>query len=332
MSAQRLILEIAQNLEKDLLMEVSSLLNVSPESFTLKKLDKRFYLLEVSSKANILHLKFSVIAKNVYRILKSHKDVKSLLASVKPEERFYLEVYPRNKLNKKDLALLWEQIHEIRGSIENPTKVYYLFNFQDEVYLAEHLFETQRRACLLRGPKYRPFKRSGILNSELARLMVNIAKVLPGTSILDPFCGSGSILIEAYYNGAQRILGIDIDSRMLQGAKENLRFLGIPETRVQLIRGDCRKILRSLDSESFDAIVTDPPYGRSTKASDEIPKLLLECFSLALKLLRPGGRLVFVVPKEMNLSWILPPEAKVIYLSDFYVHKSLTRRLVVVEK
>ena len=316
-------------------MEVLSLLDVSSSQIKLAKLDKRYYLLETACNVNIKNLRLAISAKSIYNVLGFSSSIDQLLKTVRPVDQFYLDVYPRSKLDKRSLALRWESIHGVRGSIREPRKVYYIFAFPDGFYLAEKLFETERRACLLRGPKYRPFKRSGILNSELARLMVNLGKVLPGTSILDPFCGSGSILIEAYYNGAAKIVGIDIDARMLEGAKENFRFLGIEadkDPRIELIRGDCRQVLANYPPGSFDAVVTDPPYGRSTKATEEIPRLLRNCFQQALRLLRPGGRLVFVVPREMKLSWILPEEAKVIYVSDFYVHKSLTRRLVVLEK
>lgn len=62
---------------------------------------------------------------------------------------------------------------------------------------------------------------------------------------------------------------------------------------VELIEGDCRGVLRELESDSVHAIVTDPPYGLNFmgKAWDyEVPGINVwrEC----LRVLKPGGHLL----------------------------------------
>lgn len=45
---------------------------------------------------------------------------------------------------------------------------------------------------------------------QLARCLFNLAKVNPGSSILDPFCGSGTVLLEGYLNGFNAV-GFDLN-------------------------------------------------------------------------------------------------------------------------
>lgn len=62
---------------------------------------------------------------------------------------------------------------------------------------------------------------------------------------------------------------------------------------IELIEGDCRSVLRELDANSVDAIVTDPPYGLNFmgKAWDyDVPDT--DVWAEALRVLKPGGHLL----------------------------------------
>ncbi|NPA86114.1 MAG: methyltransferase domain-containing protein [bacterium] len=314
-----LLLETAKHLEKDLEFELASLLGRRP---CLRKLEAGWWILEEEEPRYII---YSVIIKRIFRVLAIGTSPEEVLAKVKPAESFYLEAGKQSR----ELAAYWEQLHGVRGSVHAPRAHYLLYNYNNTYYLCIYLREAARRQCLLRAPKYRPFSRSGVLNSELARLMVNFARVLPGSRVLDPFCGAGSLLLEAWYNNARELVGIDIDSRMLEGCRQNLSWAG---AAAQLIRGDCREVLRRLPKNYFDAVVTDPPYGLSTKLTDSLEQLLKTAFSLCWEVLRPGGRLVFVVPSTFDHEKVLESGFKILYVSKFYVHKSLTRKVVVAEK
>lgn len=124
------------------------------------------------------------------------------------------------------------------------------------------------------------------LDHELAFLMANLGLVRPGMMVLDPFVGTGSILVALAHFGA-KCTGTDIDSRVLhgemyagkgdrtikRGISENFRIYGLEPP--ELIRMDNHLFDRHVQSKSksngrplqqefnemFDAIVTDPPYG-----------------------------------------------------------------------
>lgn len=115
------------------------------------------------------------------------------------------------------------------------------------------------------------------LDHSLAIIMTNLGLVTKGSIVLDPFVGTGSVLLATSHAGAISF-GFDIDIRVLNGEMhagkgdrsmkrgifENFRGYGLPIP--ELIRMDNhlfdRHIRRddSLDN-FFDAIITDPPYG-----------------------------------------------------------------------
>jgi 23S rRNA G2445 N2-methylase RlmL len=75
----------------------------------------------------------------------------------------------------------------------------------------------------------RPYKQSnlpGSLKPTIAAAMLYIAGVLPGESVLDPFCGAGTILIEAALLGAEAYGG-DNDPQALAAARNNAVLAGV---------------------------------------------------------------------------------------------------------
>ena len=67
--------------------------------------------------------------------------------------------------------------------------------------------------------------RSGMLPPKLAKAMVNIAsRGNRGLKILDPFCGSGTVLQESLLLGCN-VIGTDIEARAIADSKKNLEWL-----------------------------------------------------------------------------------------------------------
>ncbi|MFW6223608.1 MAG: methyltransferase domain-containing protein [Spirochaetota bacterium] len=118
------------------------------------------------------------------------------------------------------------------------------------------------------------------------------------TTLLDPFCGSGTILIEAAsIRGDLRCLGSDRDPEAVAGTRANAEALGLAG-RIQVREADARDLAESYPPASADAVVTNPPYGirlgRRTNYTDLYRKFLTG----AVTVLRPGGRLVVLVGKR----------------------------------
>ena len=120
-------------------------------------------------------------------------------------------------------------------------------------------------------------------------------------ALLDPFCGSGTILIEAAQLYPHLELhGCDIDARAVEGTRVNAAAEGI-EDRLHLSQGDTRKLSAAYPAGRFGAIVTNPPYGirfgQHLNFYRFYRRILQECWTL----LDEGGMLVIVVFKRTEL-------------------------------
>ncbi|KAG2487107.1 hypothetical protein HYH03_014220 [Edaphochlamys debaryana] len=171
------------------------------------------------------------------------------------------------------------------------------------------------------------------MDTEMAFIMANMAKVRRGSFMFDPYAGTGSILVAAAVYGA-KVLGGDIDIKVIREGKvgpggqrltirSNFQQYGLPQP-VDLIRMDAhRHPLRPGLQEVLHCIIGDPPYGvraggkksgarpevaarrpnpgdRATYIPATQPYTLGECLrdllELAAQLLVPGGRLVYFLP------------------------------------
>jgi putative N6-adenine-specific DNA methylase/tRNA (guanine6-N2)-methyltransferase len=98
--------------------------------------------------------------------------------------------------------------------------------------------------------------------SVVAYGLLNLAGALskPGT-VLDPFCGSGTILLEAAALLPEaELYGLDIREEAVEGTRRNLESAGAGE-RAFLQQGDARELSRLLPPSSADYLITDPPLG-----------------------------------------------------------------------
>ncbi|MBM5805164.1 MAG: methyltransferase domain-containing protein [Candidatus Verstraetearchaeota archaeon] len=194
------------------------------------------------------------------------------------------------------------------------------------VFLYTLDFQTDRRAFAARRPKTRPYFHPGVLDPKLSRAFVNLSRVKRGEVFLDPFCGTGGFLIEGALVGC-RVCGMDLDMRMVPGARRNLRHYGL---EADLIHGDAR----NLPLRTADGMATDPPYGRGTSTRGENVRTILSgFFREAHRVLREGGCLCTAAPIELNPSELVKRAGfKVHEEHSMRVHKSLTRSIVVAER
>jgi tRNA (guanine10-N2)-dimethyltransferase len=185
---------------------------------------------------------------------------------------------------------------------------------------------VDRKGMDSRAVRHRPFSQPVSIHPKFARAMVNLARVPVGGCVLDPFCGTGGMLMEAALMGF-RAWGSDIDPRMVEGSRLNLENLGLD---AQLDVSDVADAATLMDDPP-SAIVTDPPYGRSTAVHGQgTGDVLSRLYSMAADALPPRGRLVVCLPSTD----LLPGEEsplKVTSRHSIRVHRSLTRHVCVLE-
>jgi tRNA (guanine10-N2)-dimethyltransferase len=161
----------------------------------------------------------------------------------------------------------------------------------EQAYLYEVAAEVDRAGFEARVARNRPFARPFVLHPRFARALVNLTHVRAGDTLLDPFCGTGGILMEAFLVGA-RPVGGDLREDVIEGCRRNLHYFGM---RADLHVTDVGQVAHRVNQ--VDAIATDPPYGRgATTRGEDLSKLLQRAFEAFNGILRPGGRLAMALP------------------------------------
>ena len=81
---------------------------------------------------------------------------------------------------------------------------------------------------------------------------------LAGKRCLDLFAGTGALGLEALSRGARRCVFVERDPRAAHALRENVRTLDAAGAEV--IEGDARRVIDTLDPGSFDLAFLDPPF------------------------------------------------------------------------
>ncbi|XP_056292060.1 THUMP domain-containing protein 2 isoform X2 [Pseudoliparis swirei] len=144
----------------------------------------------------------------------------------------------------------------------------------------------------------RSYMKTTGLRSTVAWAMASLAQIQPGSCVVDPMCGVGTILIEAAQeHEAACFLGLDLDDGQLQRANENVEFAELGD-RMQLLKASCMRL--PLSSGSVDAVVCDLPFGRKfgtkTNMAANLPLILTEME----RVLRVGGTLVLLLSPQLS--------------------------------
>jgi putative methyltransferase (TIGR01177 family) len=169
-----------------------------------------------------------------------------------------------------------------------------------------------------------PFQRPVSLPPRLGRVAGNLAAIRPGYHVIDPFVGTGALALELAMLGA-RVSGVDRDATMVRGTAANLGHHGV--SAEQLVVGDAAETFAPPGGGPWDALVTDPPYGRASGLGGEAPEdLLRRVLPPWADRIAPEGRLVVIAPT--SVPDLLPPWRRIEEIPA-RVHRSLTRRFCV---
>ncbi|RWS10314.1 hypothetical protein B4U79_11872 [Dinothrombium tinctorium] len=230
--------------------------------------------------------------------------------------------------------------------LKNPDNLFYLIEYNGidpnnipekpyALFFGRWIADGQRKIIQDLNLKKRKFISNTSLDPKLSLIMANIAKIKEGDLVLDPFVGSGSVLVAAAKFGAF-VFGTDIDYLLMYGRSRpsrcgvskrepdetifsNLQQYSLESKYLDVIVADASLPLWRQNIK-FDAIVTDPPYGireASAKIGSErnykIPPELCEghipakirynfmdiikdLLEFSASHLKLGGRLLYWVP------------------------------------
>jgi tRNA G10 N-methylase Trm11 len=150
---------------------------------------------------------------------------------------------------------------------------------------------------------------SGMLPPKLALMLINLTGATTNQTLLDPFCGSGTVITEAMVLGFQTIIGSDISEKAVSDTKKNVawqRAEDVTSAQVKIFQSEAHELAGKLPTASVDAIATEPYLGKPLRGGEArsvlttqiqgLKKMYVAAFMAFAKILKPGGTVVFVVP------------------------------------
>jgi tRNA G10 N-methylase Trm11 len=146
----------------------------------------------------------------------------------------------------------------------------------------------------------KPVRRNELsISPRLAKILINLSQVKTGETLLDPFCGIGTILQEALLQNIN-VIGVDKDKKAIDCSELNLNWFKFNKGNYRLINEDSSKI----QIHNIDAIATEPDFGELQKRipSEAKAKEITKNFEIlminVLKNLKKNakGRIVFTAP------------------------------------
>lgn len=153
----------------------------------------------------------------------------------------------------------------------------------------------------------------GMLPPKVAQMLLNLSLLPPGGTIYDPFCGVGTIPMEALLMGL-KVIASDLSPKQVERTQENLAWLTTryeargpkPEARLQVFVHDLAKGAFPLPAGSVDAVVTEGWLGppRTTaplpreagRVFADVQQVIGKLLPSMVAILKSESRIVLTVP------------------------------------
>lgn len=145
----------------------------------------------------------------------------------------------------------------------------------------------------------------GMLPPKLARIMINMSGVRGDGCVFDPFCGMGTVLMEAVLL-QHSASGSDADPHAVEAARTNLEWLraeyaDVPH--IDVLQADARAVAKRI-TKKIDVIVTETflgnPHSLTHAQREQHAVTLADLYLDSLKnwrsLLASGHRVVMAIP------------------------------------
>jgi type I restriction enzyme M protein len=212
------------------------------------------------------------------------------------------------------------------------------FQSQDEIFTLSHLYESMlkemRDAAGTNGEFYTP--------RPVVKLIVDLVKPKLGEKVLDPACGTGGFLVEAYDMLKQQMKSAE-DQRRVQ----NESLFGIEKKPLPYLLGTMNMLLHGIenpnirranalrtplkeigDKDRIDVILTNPPFGGEEEAGIQLnfpeatraSETALLFMQFVMRSLKSGGRCGIIVPNGFLFGDGVAARIKAQLLREFNLH------------
>lgn len=157
-------------------------------------------------------------------------------------------------LSRRDTANAFALVIEGRPNLDDPAERFTVYATPEGVWFG--------RALEMGVPQWKRFVAklhdcSSALPDQAARAVCNL-EVRGGERVVDPCCGSGTLLLNASDLGAI-VSGFDINKKMVGATNANLLYFGFPASAEQ---ADATEV-----GGNYDLVLTNLPYGKMSAVS-----------------------------------------------------------------
>ena len=226
----------------------------------------------------------------------------------------------------------------LRDVIEKVDRMH--FTISEEVHTLSHLYESllreMRDAASDSGEFYTP--------RPVVRFMVERTAPQIGETVLDPACGTGGFLVEAYKYASELVQSVEdretLEQSILGGEPKSLPYLmaqmnlllhGMESPRIDPYNSLRFKLSEIGERDRVDVILTNPPFGGeeergilgnfpADKQTSETALLFLQLIMRRLRREGNPGRAALVVPDGLLAGDGVAGRIKRDLLDDFDLH------------
>jgi len=280
--------------------------------------NKSFLLLDIE-KEKLFSKRYEFLGLTKWVSLVNHS--KEVLSNFVEFNDFYIEAEPYNR-GIIDYAV--KKLDFFRKARVNSRNIFKVILFENKGPLISLLL-WENNSWKNRLPHLMPGLFPATIHPLIARAMVNLSD---SNTILDPFMGTGGIIIEALLTN-RKAIGLDIDERMIERAYKRLKYLNIKDSpNLKIIKKDFFSIKEFKDlskhPKSKYAIVTEPPFGKNTSFNNSS---LIEFYkSLLTKARDIVDKVVITFPIPFDEE-IIDNGWKIDFCYSYRVHRSMKRHI-----
>jgi tRNA (guanine6-N2)-methyltransferase len=163
-----------------------------------------------------------------------------------------------------------------------------------------HLADSRATVAVRIGPRplhrrpYRVSTRPGSLHPPVARALALLAGLRPGHRLVDPFCGAGTIPIEAELACRDvHAAGYDVDDGAVASARANGAAAGV---RASFLLADATAL--PLQDAAVDRVATNPPWGTAAAPAGGLASSPGLAWRELARVLKHDGRSVVLLPPD----------------------------------
>lgn len=272
-------------------------------------------------------LSFDLVKENIKDFLMSN----FMFDTHKGEGAFFYRIEFVTTKNKEEKLSVYNQINDFITKefkdkyVNNPSKYEFeirVIDNQDsyDVYYKLYTYKDRRY-------DYRKTDLPASINPTSAAIMINeVSKYLnKGSKVLDPFCGTSTMLIERNYLSSCELTGVDINSKAIECSLINTKEAKVKAT---LITKNC------LDHVGYyDEIISNMPYGNRVGNHTNNEILYKDFINRLPSLLNDNGVAILLTSEIALIKKLLKNKTKLKLVKDIYTETGgLTPHLFVIKK